>query len=106
MMRTALVALLLCSSAFAHDGIHDDWFKSLQNRQGISCCDGADALRIEDPDWDIAGQNYRVRLGGVWQAVPPERVVSRKNIVGFAIVWPYVEDGVQKVRCFLPGPVV
>jgi len=30
-------------------------------------------------------------------------VVRRPNIVGFALVWPYVDGGALKVRCFLPG---
>ena len=104
-MRCAIAAVLVClaSGANAHDGHHDQWFKSLTNESGVSCCDGADFLRVEDPDWDVSGQHYRVRLEGKWIEVPPEAVVRRPNIVGFALVWPYYDEGAIKIRCFLAG---
>lgn len=104
----AYVALML-STVFAHD--HDNpqlngWFKELKSKNG-PCCDGADAMRLDDPDWDNDAGHYRVRLEGKWVDVPPEAVVEGPNKSGVALVWPYVENGrMERVRCFMPGTAV
>ena len=112
-MRCAIAAVLVClaSLAGAHDGHHDEWFKSLTNELGVPCCDGSDALRVEDPDWAIKDGHYRVFLDGKWMDVPDDRVVQAPNIVGPAFVWPGVSAGDDEgggggepyIRCFLPG---
>ena len=107
LIATVMVAwfvVAFISTANTHDGMNDDWFKSLRNGMGGSCCDGADFVRVEDPDWDVEGGRYRVKLSGVWHVVPPQNVVKATNIVGYAIVWPVMNgDGKQSVRCFMPG---
>ena len=64
-------ATLLVSAVRAHDGHHPelgDWFRSLANPQGMPCCDGSDATRIEDVDWQTICEtgtgecHYQVRL--------------------------------------------
>ena len=105
-MRSLIAAGMLClaTAALAHDGHHDDWFKGLHNGLNVTCCDGSDALRVEDPDWDVSGQSYRVRLEGKWIEVPPNAVVPVPNIVGPAFVWPgKTVTGELYIRCFLPG---
>jgi hypothetical protein len=101
----------------AHDGNpeHDAWFKSLRSDAGNYCCDGADAWRVNDPDWDTFGKvtevfsGYRVRLDskGAWIEVPKAALISpdrQSNRIGIALVWPY-DDGQGKplIRCFMPG---
>lgn len=106
----AVMWLLLVVSAHARDdgryaqSPNRDWFRSLQDKHGMSCCDGADGMRLEDPDWEFNGDAYRVRLNGDWYAVSSDQVVTDNNRVGYAIVWPWMDsDGKLKIRCFLPG---
>ena len=46
--------MLLVSAVRAHDRHHPelgDWFRSLANSHGVPGCDGSDATRTEDVDW-------------------------------------------------------
>ncbi len=79
------------------------WFDKLASSKGL-CCSFADGVSIEDVDWDTEGNNYRVRLNGVWMVVPDAAVVNEPNKFGSAVVWPYTDsDGKTLIRCFLPG---
>ena len=90
-----------------------DWFRSLANSHGVPCCDGSDATRIEDVDWqticetDTGECHYQVRLEGKWWDVPPTAVVQSGNREGPALVWPVYYGDQDKIavliRCFLPG---
>lgn len=104
---------VLASAVWGHDKDHpelSDWFRSLTNFEGMPCCDGSDATRIEDVDWQTiceAGTDechYQVRLEGQWWNVPPPAVVQSGNRLGPALVWPvYRRDHEIFIRCFLPG---
>ena len=87
-----------------------EWFNQLRNSRGNRCCDDNDGRRVNDPDWELTKDNesgYRVRLkpGGDWVDVPPETVVTENNKVGFAMVWPVMDEQGQPtgVMCFMPG---
>ena len=104
--------MLPASAVRAHDRHHPelgDWFRSLANSQGMPCCDGSDATRIEDVDWqticetDTSECHYQVRLEGKWWNVPPNAVVQSGNRVGPALVWPVYRRDEIFIRCFLPG---
>ena len=108
--------MVLVSAALAHDKHHPElsaWFKSLANSHGTPCCDGSDATRIEDVDWQTVCEagtaecHYQVRLEGNWWDVPPTAVVQSGNRVGPALVWPvYYQEHDKiavRIRCFLPG---
>lgn len=110
-MRT-LAVILLCLLAYPA-GAHDDgryagtplksWFDALSSGKGL-CCSFADGVTIKDVDWDTDGGSYRVRLDGLWIAVPDNAVVTVPNKFGAAVVWPYKDgDGAMQIRCFLPG---
>jgi hypothetical protein len=110
----AFGTMVLVSAVWAHDQHHPElsaWFKSLANSHGTPCCDGSDATRIEDVDWqtvceaDTGECHYQVRLGGRWWDVPPTAVVESGNRVGPALVWPvyYGDHDKLLIRCFLPG---
>ena len=104
---------VLVSTVRAHDKDHpalSDWFRSLTNSDSIPCCDGSDATRIEDVDWQTTCEtgadecHYQVRLEGKWWNVPPTAVVQSGNRVGPALVWPvYYREHDIFIRCFLPG---
>lgn len=99
-----LFGVVRCSHA--HDHSRPDltpWFESLHSGKG-PCCDGSDALAIDDPDWDSANGHYRVKLEGEWVDVPDDAVITEPNRDGRALVWPYRKDGkLNQVRCFMPG---
>lgn len=106
----ALTVLAFCLSLYlkpAHardpDGRYataplHDWFNKLASGKGL-CCSFADGVAIEDPDIDVKGGHYRVRLNGEWFDVPDDAVITEPNLIGRAFVWPY-QGG---IRCFLPG---
>lgn len=108
-IRIVVMALLAFSAwrAHAHDARHpelNDWFMGLKNHKGYPCCDGSDATRLEDPDWENVNGHYRVRLEGEWVEVPDDAVVDGVNRLGPALVWPYYLDGkLVGIRCFMPG---
>jgi hypothetical protein len=112
-VAVAFGTTVLVSAVWAHDKHHpelSDWFRSLANREGMPCCDGSDATRIEDVDWqtvcetDTGECHYQVRLEGEWWNVPPTAVVQSGNRVGPTLVWPvYRREHDIFIRCFLPG---
>lgn len=80
------------------------WFSGLHNGNGMPCCDGSDAVSLEDPDWDASAEgHYRVKLEGQWVDVPADAVVTVPNRYGPALVWPWYLNGKPAVRCFMPG---
>jgi hypothetical protein len=108
--------MVLVSAVWAHDKHHPElsaWLKSLADSHGTPCCDGSDATRIEDVDWQTVCEagtgecHYQVRLEGKWWDVPPTAVVQSGNRVGPALVWPVYYGDHDKIavliRCFLPG---
>lgn len=102
-----LMALILAAHAHDHDAPNlDSWYQGLESPGGGPCCDGpgVDALKLEDPDWELGPNGYRVFFEGQWFDVPDDRVLKEPNRLGPAIVWPgpYI-NGVRTVRCFMPG---
>jgi hypothetical protein len=91
----------------AHDAARpelDHWFMGLQSKGKSPCCDGTDALRVDDVDWESKDGHYRVRLEGQWVDVPESAVIEGPNRAGPAMVWPYRKDGkLNQIRCFLAG---
>jgi hypothetical protein len=102
-----VVILIVLSPAFAHDGVHDEWLKKLKNGNGIACCESSEAFSVDDPDWEISKDRYRVRQSPQhqWIDVSPTEVVTEKNILGVAKVWPTIDASGTwtSIRCFLPG---
>jgi len=79
-----------------------EWFKSLKNSNGISCCDTADGVRIEDPDWkENVDGSYEVYARGGWQHIDQKHVIQGTNKVGYAVLfWP---SFFKNPICFVPG---
>jgi hypothetical protein len=118
MRRIVIAALAASVFAFAaatalrahDDGRHakmdpatHEWFEHLASGKGL-CCSFADGFSIADVDWDTQDGRYRVRLDGLWVEVPDAAVVTEPNRFGPAVVWPFQDaDGVNQIRCFLPG---
>lgn len=106
-MVIVLVLLLTVHFAKAHDHNRpelNDWFRGLKSNSGAWCCDGADATRLDDVDWDTKGGHYRVRINGAWIDVPDGAVINEPNRDGQTMVWPiYGPNGSIGVRCFILG---
>jgi hypothetical protein len=99
------VTLSSLTVARAHDHVRPElngWYQSLRSGKG-PCCDGSDARRVDDADWESQDGHYRVRIDGEWVDVPRDAVVDGPNRAGRAMVWPYYQDGHPKARCFMPG---
>src|SRR5580700_10992657 len=106
-----LCTLAIFEPAIAHDHSRpelDHWFMSLQSKGKSPCCDGSDATRLDDVDWESRDGHYRVRLEGQWVDVPDSAVVNSPNRAGRTMVWPvYISPlgGPLRgdIRCFMPG---
>jgi hypothetical protein len=103
------LAVILPMSTMGHARAHDHehpelngWYESLHTGKG-PCCDGSDAKRVDDADWETKDGHYRVRIDSEWVDVPNEAVVDGPNRAGRTMVWPYYIDGHPKARCFMPG---
>lgn len=118
MKKLAIALTLLAGTAWAHDYSRPElksWFMSLHNSQGTPCCDGEDAVHVEDADWSTSCEggtcHYKVKLEDRWYDVPESAVVFGANKSGTALVWPIrygfpPESGKAAdyaIRCFLPG---
>jgi len=89
------------------------WFESLRNRAGLYCCAKADGHPLDDDEWDMKSNNYRVFLNGEWTVVPDDTVISVPNKLGKAIVWfqnpgelPWGGNTSTPILCFIPGSEV
>jgi hypothetical protein len=110
LMSALLLAMFFCvirahafdSPKWGHDAATSEWFRSLKNSRGESCCDYADGVRLEAPDWrELADHSFEVFAREKWNKIPPNRVLKGTNRVGYAILWwPRAWDN---PTCFLPG---
>jgi hypothetical protein len=101
----AMVSISAISRVRARDHRHPElntWYENLHNGMG-RCCDGTDANRVDDADWESKDGHYRVRIDGEWVDVPDAAVVPGPNLAGRTMVWPYYIYGHPKARCFMPG---
>ena len=92
------------SAAFAHDHEHpelDEWYMSLHAKGGAWCCDGKDAVTVDE--WTTKDGHYSARVEGEWIEIPDDAVVEGPNRAIQAKVWPKHIDGHPQVRCFIPG---
>lgn len=104
-LAAAMTPIMALERASAHDRQHPElnhWYESLRSGKG-PCCDGSEATRLDDAEWESKDGHYRVRIRGEWVDVPDDAVVEGPNLDGRAMVWPYYEDGHPRVRCFMPG---
>ena len=86
------------------------WFESLRNKAGLYCCAKADGHPLDEGEWDMKGNSYRVLVEGKWTVVPDDALILSPNKFGKAIVWLWPQDvlawgggGNNPIRCFIPG---
>jgi len=87
---------------WGHDPVTSEWFKSLRSAAGTPCCDYADGVRLEDPEWrENDDGTFDVFARGAWWKMQPDQLVKATNRVGYAILWWPVNWAAPS--CFLPG---
>jgi hypothetical protein len=113
--RTILIALLLTVSpvlaedrgqweAYRLTPQQKQWFKSVQDAAGISCCSVADGHPITTYEKRADG-HYWIWFDHEWRQVPDHAVRKSPNPVGVAVAWFYVfMAGPWGIRCFVPAP--
>ena len=89
------------------------WFKSLRDKSGKYCCAEADGHSLDEGEWDMKNDSYRVFLQGKWIVVPDEALILGPNKFGKAMVWVWPQEmfasdgfasgGSTSILCFIPG---
>lgn len=110
-----LILIFIFTSALARDnGQYSqvkpeirDWVRGLHDQRGVSCCDTADGQALEESEWDVDGDHYKVKINDQWWPVPESAMINEPNKLGHAAVWwyPSWQDGVvvPVIRCFIRG---
>jgi hypothetical protein len=86
LLATAVLLVRDPTGKWAGDPLQS-WFDHLRNNAGMYCCAKADGHPLDDGEWDIKGNRYRVFVNGVWIVVPDDAVILAPNKFGKAIVW-------------------
>ena len=107
LLATAVILVRDPSGKWAGDSLHP-WFESLRNKAGLYCCAEADGHPLDDSQWDVKGNSYRVFLHGERVVVPADTVISGKAIVWFQKPGELAWGGDTKtpILCFIPGSEV
>ena len=87
------------------------WFEALKNKAGAYCCARADGYPLDEGEWDIKDNKYRVFVNGEWIVVPDDALILGPNKFSKAIVWlqfyPEIASGeiqnTRLIQCFIPG---
>ncbi len=89
------------------------WFESLHNKFGLYCCSKADGHPLDEGEWDIKNNNYRIFVQGEWADVPDDAVILAPNKFGKAMVWLGNQGELgwgltlsSRILCFMPGSEV
>src|SRR6266480_3893102 len=102
-VRVALADCEQIFRAWAGDPLQP-WFESLRNKLGLYCCAEADGHPLDDGEWDMKDNNYRVFVQGEWTVLPDDAVLSGPNKFGKAIVWfrnPWGVTPNTHIQCFI-----
>jgi hypothetical protein len=83
-------------------GVDHTLVQSLHNKNGVNCCNAADAT-MKDPDWGIKDGTYWVFIAGARRDVHPSAVVITPNPTNHALVWFVYMNGEPTIKCFMPG---
>jgi hypothetical protein len=109
LLAVAVILIRDPTGKWADDPLHP-WFESLRNKARLYCCAEADGQPLDDGEWDMKNNSYRVMLQGEWIVVPDEALILSPNKLGKAIVWVWQPDalawgggGSNPVKCFIPG---
>ena len=109
LLAAAVILIRDPTGKWANDPLQP-WFESLRNKAGLYCCAKADGHPLDEGEWDMKNDSYRVFLQGKWIVVPDEAVILGPNKFGKAMVWVWPQEvgawggpPVNPVMCFIPG---
>jgi hypothetical protein len=110
LLAAAVILIRDPTGKWANDPLQP-WFQSLQNKDGLYRCARADGHPLDDGEWDVKDNKYRVFVQGEWIVVPDDALILGPNKFGKAIVW--LQDNadlasgeiqtIARIRCFIPG---
>src|SRR5215469_5645822 len=83
LLAAAVILIRHPTGKWADDPLQP-WFQSLQNKNGLYCCARADGHPLNEGEWDIKDNHYRVFVEGRWVVVPDAAVLSGPNKFGKA----------------------
>ena len=114
LLLAAAVILIRDPTGKWANGPLQPWFQSLQSKDGLYCCARADGHPLDDGEWDIKDNKYRVFVQGEWIIVPDDALILGPNKFGKAIVWLAAQREVEtvlpplstRILCFMPGSEV
>src|SRR6516162_10240915 len=78
LLAAAVILIRDPTGKWANDPLQP-WFESLRNKAGMYCCARADGYPLDDGDWDITDNHYRVFVQGEWAVVPDDTVILGPN---------------------------
>ena len=81
LLAAAVVLIRDPTGKWANDPLQP-WFQSLQSKNGMYCCARADGHPLDESEWDIKDNHYRVFVEGEWAVVPDDAVISGPNKFG------------------------
>jgi hypothetical protein len=96
---TTIIADAVAAPPEAYDTNLGDWYKSLTQPNGVSCCDISDCRRIE---YRINKDGYEVRVEDRWWPVPQDRVLNVSNPTGNAVLCYRTTVDDLIIYCFVP----
>ena len=109
LLAAAVILVRDPTGKWAGDPLHS-WFEHLHNQVGQFCCAEADGHPLDDGEWDMKDNGYRVFFQGKWAAVPDDAVILGPNKFGKAIVWLLPQEIAEwawpvsnPIICFMPG---
>jgi hypothetical protein len=109
LLAAAVILIRDPTGKWANDPLRP-WFEALKNKYGLVCCAEADGHPLDESEWDMKGNSYRVLVEGKWTVVPDDALISGPNKFGKAIVWLWPQeipewsgDANNPIRCFIPG---
>jgi hypothetical protein len=112
LLAAAVILVRDPTGKWANDPLQP-WFESLRNQIGLSCCARADGHPLDDGEWDVKDNTYRVFVQGEWIVVPDNAVILGPNKFRKAMVWLWPHDVAafggsdsNLIICFMPGSEV
>src|SRR5215468_1093464 len=86
LLAAAVILIRDPTGKWANDPLRP-WFEALKNKDGLYCCAEADGHPLDESEWDIKDNTYRVFVQGEWIVVPDDALILGPNKFGKAIVW-------------------
>jgi hypothetical protein len=109
LLAAAVILVRDPTGKWANDPLRP-WFEALKNKTGLVCCAEADGHPLDEGEWDIKDNHYRVFVNGDWTVVPDNALILGPNKFGKAIVWLWPQEVLAwegsasvLIRCFIPG---